>query len=160
MDVLAICLAIAIFLFIALFVTKRKFGLLGLALATGSILSGLWVENSSYILGMLNVTVSALVVAGVSALIILLPALLMIFHDGKYKTFTGRLIGSSLFTLLALAFLVEPIGRVLIPQGLSATVYNWLVLNNHSIIAVGLVLSIIDLMMPKHKHSNEKHENH
>lgn len=160
MNVLLVCLAVAAFLFAALFITKRRFGLLGLALAAGSILSGLWVDNASYILGMLNVTSSILIIAAVSAAIVLLPAMLMIFHDGKYRTFFGRVVGAGLFTLLAMAFLVEPIGRILIPEGLGATVFNWLVANNHTIIAVCLVLSIIDLLMPKHKKSHEKHENH
>jgi len=160
MNILAVCIVIAAFLFFAVFITKRKFGLLGLALAAGSILSSLWVERAGYILGMLNVTASLLVISLISALIILLPAMTMIFHDGKYRTFFGRVVGASLFTLLALAFLIDPIGRVLIPQGMSATIYNWLVLNNHTIIAVCLILAIIDLLIPKHKKSHEKHESH
>jgi len=160
MNILAVCIIVSAFLFFVVFITKRKFGLLGLALAAGSILSSLWVEKAGYTLGMLNVTASLLVISLISALIILLPAMLLIFHDVRYRTFFGRVVGAGLFTLLALAFLIDPIGRVLIPQGASAVIYSCLVVNNHTIIAVCLILAIIDLLIPKHKKSHEKHEGH
>jgi len=159
MNLIVIFAIIMVALFVLLFIAKRKFGLLGLALAAGSILSDLWIEKAGYTLGMLNAPSNMYVVAAVSAAIVLAPAILMIFHDGKYKTMVGRLTGSGLFTLLALAFLVEPIGRVLIPQGIGALAYNWVVTNNGAIIATCLVLSIIDLLLPKHNHPHEKHHN-
>ncbi|PKL31924.1 hypothetical protein CVV43_00540 [Candidatus Saccharibacteria bacterium HGW-Saccharibacteria-1] len=159
MNIIIIFAVVIIALFVLLFITKRKFGLLGLALAAGSILSGLWVEKAGYILGMLNAPSNMYVIAFVSASIVIAPAILMIFHDGKYKTTVGRLVGSSLFTLLALAFLVEPIGRVLIPQGFGAVVYDWVASNNSAIIATCLILAIVDLWLPKHNHSHEKHHN-
>lgn len=160
MNVLIVCAIIAITLFSVVFISKRKFGLLGFALAVGSILSKLWVDRADYFLGMLNAPSGALAIAMVSSAIILTPPVLLIFHDGKYKSLAGSLIGSVLFALLALAMIVEPLGRVLVLQGASATIYNTLLINSDAIIAVCLILSIIDLLMPKYKHSNEKHHNH
>jgi len=160
MDVLAICIVTIVILFLSVFITKRKFGLLGFALATGSILSTIWVDKSAWVLGMLNAPSDSLVVAGVSAAFILAPALLLIFHDGKYKSFLGRVIGAGLFTLLAMAFLVEPIGRVVISQGVFAVIYDWVVGNKNTILVVCLSLAMVDILMPKHNHSHERHQSH
>jgi len=159
MEIILICIVIAILLFVAAFVTRRRFGLLGLALAAGSLLSGIWGYDAGLIAGSLGISSGSLTSAIITSLIVLLPAGVLLFHGYTYKTLVGRIIGASLFTLLALAFLVEPLGHVLMLQGFGADVYSWLVSNRTAIIGVGLIIAVVDLFLTKPANlSGRRHE--
>ncbi|HRN90613.1 MAG TPA: hypothetical protein PK265_01975 [Candidatus Saccharibacteria bacterium] len=149
MEVILICVAIAVLLFVSAYLTRRRFGLLGLALAAGSILSGIWGYDAGLIASGLGFPVGSLTTAVTLAIIVLLPAGVLLFHGYIYKTFIGRIVGAALFTLLALAFLIEPLGHVLMPQGFGADVYNWLSQNRTAIIGGGLIAAVIDLFLTK-----------
>ena len=73
-------LIIIILLFFAAFITKKRFGLLGLALAAGSILSGIWSYEAGLIPSLFNIPSGSLTSAVVSSVIILLPAGVLLFH--------------------------------------------------------------------------------
>ena len=160
MEIIIIYLIIAIALFLAAFITKRRFGLLGLALAAGSLLSGIWVYDAGLVVGVLGVPTGPFTEAAVSVVIVLLPASILLFHGNTYKTLVGRIIGASLFTLLATAFLVEPVSHILMPQGLGADVYRWLVDNSTTIIGAGLIAAIVDLFLTKPAHLSSRHYKH
>ena len=160
MEVIIICLVISIALFLAAFITKRRFGLLGLALAAGSILSVIWGYDAGLVASLFGIPTGQLSTAVVASVIILLPAGVLLFHGNTYKTLIGRVVGAGLFTLLALAFLIEPLSHVLMPQGLGANVFSWLVNNKSMIIGVGLLLAIIDLFLTKPAHFPIKHHKH
>ncbi len=160
MEVIIICLVISIALFLAAFITKRRFGLLGLALAAGSILSVIWGYDAGLVASLFGIPTGQLSTAVVASVIILLPAGVLLFHGNTYKTLIGRVVGAGLFTLLALAFLIEPLSHVLMPQGLGANVFSWLVNNKSMIIGVGVLLAIIDLFLTKPAHFPIKHHKH
>ena len=155
-----IVLAIAILLFATAFISKRRFGLLGLALAAGSILSGIWSYEAGLIPSLFSIPSGSLTSAVVSSAIILLPVALLLFHGYSYKTLISRVVGASLLTVLAMAFLVEPISHVLVIQGVGASAFNWLLDNRTTIIGVGLILSIVDLFFTKSTHMSDKHYKH
>ncbi len=156
MEVILICIVIAILLFVAAFMAKRRFGLLGLALAAGSILSGIWGYDAGLVASSLGIPSGTLTSAVILSLIVLLPAGVLLFHGYTYKTLVGRVIGASLFTLLALAFLIEPLGHVLVLQGFGANVYSWLVSNRTAIIGVGLIIAVVDLFLTKPAHLSDR----
>ncbi len=149
MEVIIICVIIAAVLFVPAFITKRRFGLLGLALAAGSILSGIWAYNAGLVASLFGIPSNPITSAAILSIIILLPAGILLFHGYTYKTVVGRVVGASLFTLLALAFIVEPLGRALVLQGNSLTVYDWLQANRDMIIGFGLTIAVIDLFFTK-----------
>jgi len=151
-----IYLIIAAVLFVVAFISKCRFGLLGLALSAGSLLSGIWTYNAELVLAFLGVSSELLTTATISAVIILLPAGLLLFHGYAYKNSMGRVVGAALFTLLALAFLIEPLGYVLVPQGLAANLYDWIMVNRDMVIGVGLVLAVLDLFFTKPVRSPKK----
>ena len=155
-----IILVIVILLFAAAFISKRRFGLLGLALAAGSILSGIWSYEAGLIPSLFSIPSGSLTSAVVSSVIILLPVALLLFHGYSYKTLISRVVGASLLTVLAMAFLVEPISHVLVIQGVGASAFNWLLDNRTTIIGVGLILSIVDLFFTKSTHMSDKHHKH
>jgi hypothetical protein len=160
MEVIIICLLIAVMLFVAEFMAKRRFGLLGLALAAGSFLSGIWGYDAGLIASGLGIPSTPSTSAAILALITLLPAIVLLFHGYIYKTLLGRLIGAGLFTLLALAFLIDPLGHILILYGSGANIYNWLVENRTVIIGLGLIVAVIDLFLTKPVQLSSRHHEH
>jgi hypothetical protein len=149
MQVVIICAAITILLFAAAFVTRRRFGLLGLALAAGSILSGIWGSTASLIVGAAGFNDTPTTTGITLAILVLLPSIVLLFHGATYKGILSRIIGAALFTLLALAFLIDPIGHLLTLQGYGATFYDWLVNHKALIIGSGLILAVVDLFFTK-----------
>ena len=85
MIMVIIFVVLAIVLFTGAFLSKRRFGLLGLGLTAGSVISTIWNYNAGLV-----VSASGLVPEGpltdavTSALLILLPAILLFFHGYSY----------------------------------------------------------------------------
>ena len=159
MVVIAIFAALAIALFAGAFFSKRRFGLLGLALTAGATLSSMWSYDAGLVISSTGLVPEGPLTNAVAlSAVTLLPAILLLFHGHAYKNAISRVIGSLLFTVLALAFLVEPIGFALPLSGVAADIYNWLVANRELIISAGVVLAVIDLFFTKpapkseHKH--------
>jgi len=149
MEIILICLAIALVLFVLAFIARRRFGLLGLALAAGSLLSGIWEYEVELMASGLGVQSGPVTSAVILSLITMLPAGVLLLHGYAYKSLVGRLVGASMFTLLALAFLIEPLGHILILQGPGADLYGWLVYNRTFIIGAGLIFAVLDLFLTK-----------
>lgn len=152
MIVIGIFVALAAALFIGAFLSKRRFGLLGLALTAGATLSSIWSYDAGLVVSSTGLVPEGPLTNAIAlSAIVLLPAVVLLFHGYTYKENAARVIGSILFTLLALAFLVEPIGFALPLEGVAADVYHWLVDHREVIISVGVVLAIVDLFFTKPK---------
>lgn len=154
--------ALAVILFLGAYISKRRFGLLGLALTAGATLSTLWTYEAGLIVSSTGLVPEGVVTQAVTqSLVVLLPAILLLFHGYAYKNRTSRIVGSLLFTVLALAFLVEPIGYALPLEGAGAHVYATLKNYKDLIISAGVVLAIVDLFFTKPVHLAEKaHKKH
>lgn len=161
MNVVVVFGILAVALFVSAFITRRRFGLLGLALAAGSILSGIWSYDAGLMVGSTGLfPTGPLTTAATLSVIVLLPAVVLLFHGTTYKNTAGQVIGSLLFTLLALAFLVEPLGYALTLEGVGADVYRWLADNKETIIGLGLILAVTDLFFSKPAHLLERKGKH
>lgn len=160
MELIVIYGVVLVGLFAAAFVTKRRFGLLGLALAAGSLLSGIWGYDANLVAGFFGFRSGPMTSAIVTSLMVLLPPGLLLFHGYTYKSMFGRVIGAVLFSVLATTFLVEPLSHILTIQGPATIVYQWIVANRMTVIGVGLVAAIVDLFLTKPAHSSDKHHKH
>jgi hypothetical protein len=150
MSFLIIFLIIIASLFAAAYFTKRRFGVLGLALAAGAMLSSLWVGDLTPIIAQAGIIlVRPPLESVVSAGLILFPALLLLTSGPSYKANLQRLIGASAFAILAVALLLEPLGSALVIDGIGQSVYDFFVHNRVFIITICLILAIIDLFMTK-----------
>lgn len=150
MTAVAILAAVVLFLFAGSFFSKRRFGLLGLALAAGYVLSGLWHDTAEFMVSALGVFPEGVVTSFIATLaLLLLPALLLFFHGYSYKTVTGRLVGSLLFTALAIAFFAEPMSKALVLEGMSVPVFGWIVANAATVIGVGVMAAVFDVFLSK-----------
>ncbi len=146
---LMICGLIAVALFVSAYIAKRRFGLLGLALASGSLLSVIWAYDAGLVVSIFGISPSKMVSAITSMVIILLPAFVLLFHGYTYKGRIGRFIGAGLFMALAMAFLVEPLGQMMKPSGFGVDLYDWLVNNKSLIIGSGLIAAVVDIFLTK-----------
>lgn len=142
--------ALALVLFAGAFVSKRRFGLLGLALTAGATLSTIWSYDAGLVVSSTGLVPEGVITQAVTqSLVVLLPAILLLFHGYTYKNVVGRIIGAVLFAVLALAFLVEPIGYALPLEGIGADVYGFLKNYKEVIISIGVILAIADLFFTK-----------
>lgn len=154
--------ALAIVLFAGAFISKRRFGLLGLALTAGAMLSTIWSYDAGLVVSGTGLFPEGVITQAVTqSLVVLLPAILLLFHGYAYKNIVSRIVGSLLFTVLALAFLVDPIGYALPLEGLGVNVYDTLKYNKDLIISIGVILAVVDLFFTKPAHlaakSHKKH---
>lgn len=150
MELLIVLSVVLIGLFVAAFITKRRLGVLGFALAAGSILSTLWTETLTPWLREFGLEITAPPMSLlVAVIILLLPAVLLLFSGPSYAKKHGRIVGASLFSLLAVAFLVEPLGANIILTPESQKVYDFIAANRAYIVTIGLVASLFDLLATK-----------
>ncbi|MFI5212524.1 MAG: hypothetical protein ACHQTE_01005 [Candidatus Saccharimonadales bacterium] len=150
MSFLVIFLAIIVVLFVVAFVTKRRFGVLGLALATGAFISTLWVGDLTPIIAQTGVVlVKPPLESVVGAALILLPATVLLLSGPTYRSGKQRFIGAALFAILATVLLLEPLGSALVINGVGKPVYEFLQSRHVAIITVCLVIAVLDLLTTK-----------
>lgn len=159
MDVAIVFIIVIALLFIVAFLTKRRFGVLGLALAAGSMLSGLWAETLTPLIAETGVQVDTPpLITLVSVLLVLLPAVILLFGGPTYKEITQRLIGAGLFAALAFALLIEPLGSALVLQGFGRDLYEFFYQYRVYIVTIGLVIALLDILVTRtskhHKRSS------
>lgn len=150
MNVALVFAIVLVLLFGLAFLTKRRFGVLGLALAAGAMLSSLWAETLTPVIENAGVSVDKppLFVL-VSVGLVLLPAVLLLFSGPSYKGIAMRIGGALLFAGLALALLIEPLGSALILTGDSKKVYEFFADNRVYIVTAGLVLALLDILVTR-----------
>lgn len=147
-------------LFLLAFFTKRRFGLLGLALAAGSMLSELWAAKLTPLIEQAGLSLqNPPLLTVVSVGLVLLPALVLLFSGPTYHDMLKRIVGSVLFAGLAFALLIEPLGSALVLQDQGKAVYDFVLRNQVYIVTIGLVVAIFDLLVPHAKHES-KHSKH
>lgn len=157
MNIALVFVVILLLLFALAFVTKRRFGVLGLALAAGAMLSSLWAETLTPVIQQAGFVVERpplLVV--VAVMLVLLPSVLLLFSGPSCKDMPARLIGALCYAALATALLVEPLGSAMILTGDSKLVYDFVVEYRVYIVTAGLILALIDILMtrtPRHRAS-------
>jgi hypothetical protein len=157
MSVILILLGVLVALFVGAFFSKRRFGVLGLGLTAGAIISPLCGEDAGYLVSVTGLVPEGPLVNMVAAsVIILVPAILFMFNGYRYKYIVERVIGSLLFTVLAAAFLVAPIGSVVALTGPVGAVYDWIIQNRASIISIGVVLVVVDFLFARTPQKPEK----
>lgn len=158
MSIVLVFSVLIIALFATAFITKRRFGVLGLALAAGAVISSYWANDVTAIVRQSGFELALLPLGMIAAIaLILLPAILLLLSGPVYKQMTGRIIGSIAFAALALAFMVEPLGSTLVLSGWERDVYEFFVENRVYIITAGIGFAVFDLIGTKtHKHPKDK----
>ena len=147
MNVAIVFVIVLVLLFAMAYFTKRRFGVLGLALAAGSMLSGLWAAQlTPFVRDAGLVVQNPPLITVVSVVLVLLPALFLLFSGPTYHDTPKRFIGALLFAALAFALLIEPLGSALVLQDEGRAVYEFFSSNRVYIVTLGLILAILDLL--------------
>lgn len=147
MNVAIVFAVVLLILFILAFLTKRRFGVLGLALAAGSMLSELWAAKLTPLVHDAGLVVqSPPLLTLVSVVLVLLPALLLLFSGPSYRDMPKRIIGAFLFAALAFALLIQPLGSGMVLQGEGRVVYEFFDTNRVYIVTAGLIIALLDLL--------------
>lgn len=159
---LVIIIGIAVVLFLLAFFTKRRFGVLGLGLAAGVVLSQLWAVTVAAALESQKIPVDPLSYSTVGQVaIILIPSLLLLIGGPKYHHKKGALVGSLLYAAFAVLFVIAPITRDFAVAGDTSPILDFIAQWQNALIALGVVLAIIDMLLahgPKFpRRGKEKH---
>ncbi len=141
---------IAASLFVAAYFTRRRFGVLGLALCAGALLSTMWADDVTPLIReagvqLLSPPLASVVAAG----LVLLPAIIMLFKGVTYSKKLPRFIGALAFTLLAAALLLQPLHNGLVLDSSGEQIYKLLSDNRNAIVTTAIVYALFDLLIYK-----------
>jgi len=158
MNVAIVYAVTLVILFALAYFTKRRFGVLGLALAAGAMLSNLWAQQLTPIVKGTGFDIAIPPLATVVAVVlVLLPAILLLTSGPTYNKKIEQVIGALLFSTLAVALLIEPLGSALVLQGDSKLVYDWFIEHRVWIVTFGLIAALIDLLFAKTSKRGSRH---
>lgn len=157
MDLVLLFGAVIIITALITFALGRRFGVLALALAAGSVLADIWASDVTGLLNTAGISLPGLP-AGVLAEVLLLisPLVLLLLGGPRYDKRLIRVFSSLGVGLLVVAFLVQPLGEYMVLQGEALGVYQWLNEAQRYIVTVGLSLGIVDLLLT---HSRKQKDN-
>lgn len=161
MSFVAILLIVIAALFTIAFFTRRRFGVLGLALAAGATLSAMWVGDLTPIIAKAGIIIVQPPLSSVVAVALtLLPAVLLLSSGPVYRSMLQRVVGSSMFAVLAIAFLLPALGSALVIDGVGQSVYAFFVHYHTYIITAGLMVAVIDVLISKTSKRHKEHDKH
>ena len=158
MEVILLFGGVVAVVFAGAFVTSRRFGVLALGLAAGSVSAGLWADWLARFLSGFGLSLPWLPIGVLATVILLLaPVLALLFSGPKYHGRYDRIASALAIGLLTAAFLVQPLGKFLILKGDALAVYQWLSGVWQYVVTAGLTLGVIDLFLSHSKNSSKKH---
>jgi len=146
-------------LFLLAFATKRRFGVLGLGLTAGALLSEYWTNGASSILHEQGVNLTVPPLESVVAIALTLLPVLILFSNGpSYHQKSQRLIGSLLFAAMAFLILFPVLNSIfIIEPNMEATV-SAIATYGTNALALLIVLAIGDTALAgggKHRSKKE-----
>lgn len=152
-----VLLVLLVGLYVGAFLSKRRFGLLTLGLAAGAIISPIWGETAGYVVSATGLIAEGPLVNAIAySVLILIPAVLFMFHGYTYKHVVERVIGSLLFVLLAAAFLIGPVSAILTFSGPVGNAVQWFVNYHELIVSIGVALAVVDILFARAVHKTDK----
>lgn len=157
MPALFFVIGFAVLLFLIVFLTKRRYGILAMALAAGYLISTNWAGSVTPFIEQQGVVlVSPPLASVVATALTLLPPLLLLFSGPKYSDMFSRIVASAGFTVLAIAFLLLPFGNALLLEGQALDAFKAISEWQSVIIVVGLVAAVLDVMLYKPPKDKDK----
>jgi hypothetical protein len=158
----AVLIGIVIALFLLAFVTRRRFGILGLGLSAGALLASSFSRQLAAFF-----ETNSIGIEGVSAdilarcVLILLPSLLLLLGGPKYTKTIPRIAGSAGYAVMGTLLLFAPLSALIEING-SATrsALQFVAEYQSGLIALGVAAAVVDTIMmhsPKLRKSHDKH---
>ncbi|PLS80583.1 hypothetical protein CYG49_04925 [Candidatus Saccharibacteria bacterium] len=142
-----VILGVGALLFLLAFVTKRRFGVLGLGLCAGTLLSESLTVYVATLLtdnGVEMVSVSSTALA--SCILIVLPSLILLFSGPKYTKRVPAIIGALLYTLMATLLVLGPLSSSLVTDATSRAILLQVSRFEQIALAVFVAVALIDTL--------------
>ena len=141
-------IVITLILFAVVYASKRRFGLLGLALVAGSIISASWASYVTVVLQVQGIALlSPPLKVVVAALLVVLPVLFLVIVGPTYRKKWQRLSGSFLLSLFGTALMAAAIAREA-PELAQGNIVIHIITQTYPIILVaGVILAILDIIV-------------
>lgn len=157
MNLVIILLVVVGLLFATTYIMKRHYGVLGLALCAGYLLAAMWTNDIvSFIQGAGIYILIPPLASLVTAVVVILPAVPLLFSGPVYHTQWQRLLGALAFALLATSFLLSSLGNWLDLDTTGKSVYDVLVHNRNMIITAAIAYALYDVFMLKNPKVKDK----
>lgn len=148
MTVIVVFGGIMIVAFLASFFSGRRFGVMALSLAVGSLLASWWGRLVADQLHSLGITIAGLPQTIFATLILLLlPLVAALISGPKYHKKREKIISSAGIAVLIVALLTVPLGGFIKMDALSLTIYKTLAEIWRYLATAGFVAGIIDLLL-------------
>lgn len=145
-------------LFLLGFITKRRFGVLGLALAAGALLSANWAGTVTPFIEQQGISLVAPPLKSVvEVMLIILPALVLLFSGPTYSSAWPRVAGAVGFAILAFTFMIDSLGSVLQLDSAGQMLYDITLKYQSIVIVVGMMAAITDMLLTGQGHHRKKH---
>lgn len=149
-----IILAATVLLFVLAFVTKRRFGALGLGLAAGAVISNSWSNNLASFFAHHGIVASGLSAISIATIVLTLaPALLLLLGGPTYKKPLSAILGGVGFALLGLLLVLGQINAQLSANGSLHNILSFLNTYQSGLVAIGVAIAVVDMFLartPKH----------
>lgn len=135
-------------IFVAAFVSSRRFGPLALALAAGFLLAEWWSNWLGSILDGFGMELDWLPNGVIAVLLLLLAPLFALLASGpKYQKKHMKIVSAAGIAFLAAALLVMPLGKFMSLDGQALELYKMFAGAWRYIATTGLVLGVVDLFL-------------
>jgi hypothetical protein len=143
-----VSLVIALALFGLSFLSRRRFGVLGLALAAGALLASQMTKDLSRLISQYDIPVEPLsAISAASIFLTLLPALILLLGGPSYKKRKQAITGAIAFTVMAMLLILEPLTGSMSPDRLMEPFVNWVSRYDSLLLAVGIGFAVMDAWM-------------
>lgn len=151
--VTAIMISVLAALFILAFLSRRRFGHLGLALAAGVLLSGQTYDFIEGFFQAFQELLGGLTPSQATAILLCLaPSLVLMLCGRKYHSVKMRFIGALMYTVMA-AFAILPF--VMSSMDIPSDVKNIIMSLHTPVISIGIVVAVIDNFLTRHNKADK-----
>lgn len=157
MNMLIVLAVIAVLLFLLGFITKRRFGVLGLTLFAGSYLAHTWTGAAIPLIEKTGVNLSSLDLSPatlIAALFTIAPSLILLANSPQYHSKWAKIIGAFAYAVLAVILLVPVLNNVDFANAQNQSLIDFVTKNYTMLVTAGLIAAIIDLFLSR---SHKKH---
>lgn len=157
MNIVIVLAVLVGLLFATAYFTRRRYGVLGLALCAGYLISTIWTPDVASIIRSAGVELlSPSLSSVVAALLILFPALILLLSGPTYTKRWQRLVGAAAFALLSTSFLLTPLHNGIVLDDTGKRIYDILFEYRDLIITVMIIYAVYDLLIMKSPKKDKK----
>lgn len=158
MTALTILIIVFVALVLTLYILRKRFGLPTLGLLAGWAVANIWALPIAQWLQSAGVQSDALVVGLTSAIIIVVPALLLASVAQVNNSHIRRLIGAVIFGLMGMVLLLDTLQAILvIEDDTSQLIVSTLQEYRPLVIGIGALLALLDGIMTRSVKPSSKH---